>query len=221
MTYLISQIRFPSLIGLLAPLVFTVFSAGTAAANGPEAGSWFIQNGAVIIDYERKSSVTLNGAPAPALEAAPADDMTLGNALGYYLTPNISAMLVLGVAAETNVNSHGTRLGRMNYGAPSFVVDYHFTQFGALQPFVGVGVSWIHIFETEDDLITDLEVDDTVGFILRAGAEVMLSEKFGMFVTVNKIFASTEARGSVGASPIHADIDLDPWIFQFGITNRF
>ena len=209
---------------IAASTMAITFLSATHAAwadNRPEAGSWFTQNGAVIINYERKSSVTLDGSPAPSLEAAPADDLTLGNALGYYLTPNISMMLVLGVAAETSVNSHGTRLGKMNYGAPSIVLDYHFTRFGAFQPFVGVGASWIHIFESKDDLITNLEIDDTFGFILRAGAEVMISDKFGAFFAVNKVFASTEAYGLVGGDPIHADIDLDPWIFQVGFVNRF
>lgn len=141
----------------------------------PRAGTWFTQNGAVIIDYRGKSDVTLDGAPAPGAAAIPNNDLTLGNGYGYYLTDDISVQLVLGRGPTTNVtDGAGTKLGEMWYGAPSLVLDYNFTQFGALQPFVGAGVSYIVVFDEEDGFIQNLEIDSTFGFILRAGAQVML-----------------------------------------------
>jgi outer membrane protein len=195
------------------------------------AGTWFTQNGAVIIDYRGKSDVTLDGAPAPGAAAIPNNDLTLGNGYGYYLTDDISVQLVLGRGPTTNVtDGAGTKLGEMWYGAPSLVLDYNFTQFGALQPFVGAGVSYIWVIDEEDAFIQNLKIDSAFGLILRAGAQVMLDERFGVFSAANKIFADTDARGVVdGAAfgrpgellPIEAELDLDPWIYQAGFTYRY
>lgn len=205
-----------------------VATAATANSNvTPRAGTWFTQNGAVVIDYRGKSEVTLDGAPGPGVAAIPNNDLTMGNGYGYYLTDDISVQLVLGRGPTTNVtDGAGTKLGEMWYGAPSLVADYNFTQFGALQPFIGAGVSYIWVIDEEDGFIKDLDIDSTFGFILRAGAQVMLDERFGVFFAANKIFADTDARGVIEVAPdveiaVAAELDLDPWIYQAGFTYRY
>ena len=188
----------------------------------PRAGQWFTQIGAVIINYDSRSEVRVAGAPAPGVKAIVQDDATLGAALGYYMTPNISAMLVLGRGPETEIrDASGTRLGKMWYGAPSLVFDYHFTNMGAFQPFIGVGGSYIWVLDETDGAISNLKIDSSLGLVLRAGTEIMLDRNIGVFFAANKIIVDTEAHGFVGGTPIEAKIDLDPWIYQGGLTYRF
>jgi outer membrane protein W len=40
-------------------------------------------------------------------------------------------------------------------------------------------------------------------------------------MATNKIFADTDASGLLGGSKVTAKLDLDPWIYQFGVTYRF
>lgn len=187
----------------------------------PRAKSWFTQNGPIVINFRRKSDVSVDGTPVP-VNAEPDDDLTVSNAIGYNFTSNISAQLVLGITADTSVDTQDdVRLGRVEYGAPSILLDYRFTQFGAFQPFVGVGGMYLFFFDEKDAVLTNLKVDDSVGFILRAGAEVMLDSRFGFYAAANKVFIDTEATARLGAGRVKADLDLDPWIFQFGTTYRF
>lgn len=214
---------------LAGPIALTVVSFATGlpvhAAEtdlAPRAGSWFTQNGPIIINFRKKSEVSVNGAVAAGVEANPKDDLTISNSIGYNFTPNISAQLVLGITPETVVtNQDDARLGKMTYGAPSILFDYKLTHFGALQPFAGVGAMYIFVSDEEDGALTNLKVDDAFGLILRAGAEVMMDSRFGFYFAANKIFIDTEASGNLGANRVDAKLDLDPWIFQSGMTYRF
>lgn len=214
-----------NLWGALAFIGVAALAAASARADeqnlAPRAGSWFTQNGPIIVNFAKESRVSVNGAPV-AVEANPDNNVTMSNSIGYNFTPNISAQLVLGVTPETDVNTQtGTRLGSIVYGAPSILVDYKWTHLGAMQPFVGVGGMYIFVWEENDGALQDLKVDDTFGLILRAGTEYMINEKIGLYASANKIFADTEASGTLGGARVNAKLDLDPWIYQFGATYRF
>lgn len=187
----------------------------------PKAGSWFTQNGPIIINFRRKSDVLVDGVPA-AVEANPGNNVTMSNSIGYNFMPNLSTQLVLGVTPETDVTTQtGTKLGSITYGAPSILIDYRWTQFGALQPFVGVGGMFIFVSDEKDGALRNLKVDNTFGLILRAGSELMITKEIGIYMSANKIFAETEASGLLGTSRVDAKIDLRPWIYQFGVSYRF
>lgn len=216
------------LVIIAATSVIGVVLAGGGVAKAdepslvPAAGSWFTQNGPITINFRGKSDVSVNGELAPTVKATPKDDLTLSNSIGYNFTENFSAQLVLGITADTAVNNQdGDRLGRIEYGAPSVVFDYRLTRFGALQPFAGVGAMYLFFFDEKDAALQNLKVDDSFGLILRAGAEVMLDSRFGFYAAANKVFIDTEANASLGTAKVHADLELDPWIFQFGTTYRF
>lgn len=210
---------------LLTLFAAVVSSALPANADdyglAPRAGSWFTQNGPIIVNFAKKSRVLVNGAPA-AVEANPDSSVTMSNSIGYNFTRNISAQLVLGVTPETDVKTQtGTRLGAIVYGAPSILVDYKWTSYGAIQPFVGLGGMYIFVSDEKDGALQNLKVANTFGLILRVGTEYMINERIGLYTSVNKIFADTEARGTLGGATVDAKLDLDPWIYQFGITYRF
>lgn len=191
-------------------------------ALAPIAGSWFTQNGPIWIRFREASTVRVDGARAAGVKAIPQDDVTMSNSIGYNFTPNISAQLVLGALTSTQVeNGDGVKLGKTSFGAPSIVVDYRFTELGAIQPFLGVGAMYLFFYDEKDAALSNLKVKDSVGAILRAGAEVMFNQNIGVYFAANKVFIESSAHADLGASRVDAKIKFDPWILQTGVTYRF
>ena len=93
-----------------------------------------------------------------------------------------------------------------------------------LKPFLGGGISYTKIFDTEDASVQNLEADDAFGPVLRVGFDYMVDDRNGFFLSANKIFTSTTVNGTaavLGGAPVSADIDLDPLIIHAGWTHRF
>lgn len=212
-----------AIFGMLGVLALPTAGARAQDVNlVPKAGSWFSQNGPIYISFKKESEVAVNGAVVPGLEANPSNNVTVSNSIGYNFTSNLSAQLVLGFTPRTAVKTQdGLFLGKVTYGAPSLLVDYRLTNMGAFQPFIGVGAMYLFFTDEADGALTNLKVKDSFGLILRAGAEVMLTEKYGVYFAANRIFIDTDASGNLGTARVNADLDLDPWIFQTGVTYRF
>ena len=108
------------------------------------------------------------------------------------------------------------------------VANFTYRGFGRFQPLVGAGVTYTHVFDASGDAIRDLEVDDAMGGMVRAGFTYMVDDHQGLFVTVQKLFVDTTITGTVdpsipglGGAPVSAEIDLDPVIVFAGYTYRF
>lgn len=211
-----------AIFGILGTLALVGEARGEEASFMPQAGSWFSQNGPIYISFKKESKVAVNGAVVPGLEANPSNNVTVSNSIGYNFTSNLSAQLVLGFTPRTAVKTQdGLYLGKVTYGAPSFLVDYRLTNMGAFQPFIGIGAMYLFFTNEADGALTNLKVKDTFGLILRAGAQLMLTDKYGVHFAANKIFIDADASGNLGTARVNADLDLDPWILQTGVTYRF
>ena len=81
------------------------------------------------------------------------NNVTLGFGVGYFLTPNVSLLALLGVPPATTLtgrgNLSGLTLGKVTYGPSMLTANYHFRQFGAFQPFLGAGLTYTIVFGTE------------------------------------------------------------------------
>jgi outer membrane protein len=213
---------FGAMLGVCAALTLAPDARAEDASFVPRAGSWFTQNGPIYINFKKESEVSVGGSVAPGAEATPRNGVTVSNSIGYNFTSNISGQLVLGFMPRTAVNNQdGVYLGKVTYGAPSVLLDYRLASFGAFQPFIGIGGMYLFFTDEADGALTNLKVKDSVGLILRAGAEVMLNDKYGLYLAANRIFIDADARGYLGTARVDADLDLDPWIFQTGLTYRF
>jgi outer membrane protein len=189
---------------------------------------------------------------------------TLGLEAGYYVTPNISIDVSGGVPMWATNKSKGTPSCPFALGCagtpptdafplppsgtllgkfmPAFVpitAVYHFTQFGAFQPYLGAGVAPFFSFRQKNEFETDVTVDTTIGVVLQAGADYMIDQHWGWTFDVKKAFADGKATstgdniaalgptyvGLVGASavPITATqkTTFEPWTLGTGLIYRF
>lgn len=67
------------------------------------------------------------------------------------------------------------------------------------------------IFSTKDGAFQEVEIDNDLSPALEAGADFMLTERFGIFVDAKKAFLRTEARGTFGGNPVVGKVRLNPW----------
>ncbi|QBR72034.1 hypothetical protein CU048_13010 [Beijerinckiaceae bacterium] len=160
-------------------------------------------------------------------------DYTLGLEAGYFVTPNIAIALSAGVPPVAHLKATGLTvagavgtdlLGSVRYGPAMLLLQYHFTNFGALQPYLGVGAAYVLNFgNISDGILRDFTVDQNFGLVLQGGADYMLTDNWGVFVDLKKVFYATTAQGFLLNTnvPIRTHVQLDPWVAGAGITFKY
>jgi outer membrane protein len=208
--------------------------AGQAQAAEPasQSSGLYVNLGVAGLLFDTDASINAAGRPLPGSNLHASNNTTLGFGIGYFVTPDVSLLALLGVPPQTTLTGRGTlsgfTLGKVTYGPAMLTANYHFRQFGAFQPFLGAGISYTVVFGTQDDAIVNLRVKNSIGAVIRAGFDVMFSDRWGAFFSVSKIFVTTKASGNVnpaiptlGGAPVSAHVSFDPLVLFSGIIYRF
>jgi outer membrane protein len=158
---------------------------------------------------------------------------------GYFFTPNWSLEVSGGVplwvtvkitGASATPPPSGAVLGKLSPGAVPITGVYHFTQLGALQPYVGAGIVPSFEFAFENGTNTGGFFKPTVGFVAQAGSDYMFNRNWGVFLDVKKLFIWSTGTSTgfdfgppIGTIPAAATIKttFQPWLFSTGVTYRF
>ncbi|MGG7516812.1 OmpW/AlkL family protein [Allorhizobium undicola] len=144
----------------------------------------------------------------------------------YFFTKNIAAELILGTTSA-NVNGSGSiaglgKLGKVWILPPTVTLQYHFTDFGAFQPYVGAGVNYTMFYDQKaTGSATKLDVNNTFGAALQVGFDYMLNEHWGLNVDVKKYYLRPDFEATVGGTKVKGTAKLDPWLVGAGVTYRF
>jgi outer membrane protein len=159
---------------------------------------------------------------------------TLGLEAGYFITPNIAIALSAGVPPVAHIKAMslsatsllGTNLlGSVRYGPAMLLAQYHFTNFGAFQPYFGAGAAYVLNFgNISDGILTNFGVDQNFAFVVQGGADYMLTQNWGVYVDVKKlIYYNPPFQGDLLGLPIHIRTlgSLDPWALGAGITFKY
>lgn len=219
-------------------LVFTIVAAaGSAqAADVPAvkdptqptgvASPWFLRLGAAGVLFDSSASLRLAGAPVAGASAKAADNVTAMFEFGYYLDKNVSVQFTGGYPPTTSLTGKGTiaplgTLGKATYGPAAISASYHFTDFGAFQPYVGAGALYAIVFSTKDGAVAGLKVDGAPGALVQTGFDYAVDRNWSVFVDAKKLFLSVDARGTALGAPVTARIHLDPVIVSTGIAYRW
>lgn len=159
---------------------------------------------------------------------------TLGLEAGYFITPNIAIALSAGIPPLIHIKATvfnfsealGTdRLGSARFGPISGLLQYHFTNFGAFQPYFGAGAAYVVMFaNTSDGILSNFSIDPTFCFVLQGGFDYMLTQNWGVFVDAKKaIYLNPNFQGELLNTNIHIKTlgKIDPWIASAGITFKY
>ena len=139
---------------------------------------------------------------------------------------SFSTSLTVGLPPRAEIEGAGSlqgvgRLANIDYGPAALTLQYHPMRGGRIDPYVGAGVAYMLVTNTQDGLMLDCEVENDFGTALQAGVNIGVTEKFGVYVDVKKAFLTTQATGTVFGQETVADVVLDPFVISAGASFSF
>ena len=114
---------------------------------------------------------------------------------GYFFTPNWSLEVSTEVPLWLNIKItgfsatppfSGTVLGKLLPGVVPITAVYHFTQLGAIQPYLGGGIVPSFELAVQDGFNTGGSFAPTVGLAAQAGSDYMFNRNWGVFLVSHR-----------------------------------
>ena len=191
--------------------------------------SFFLHIGPLGVFPAESAKISVGGGLVPGASISIDPQLTVGVEIGYYLTKNWSISYAGGFPPKIAIDGTGPAaalgtLGSAIYGPSALMGQYHFTDWGMIQPYIGAGPVYMLMIDNNDNSIANLKIDNAFGAAVQVGADVMFNQNWGVFVDVKKAYLRTKAHGNVGAAAgpaMSADVTLDPLIVSAGLTYKF
>lgn len=199
--------------------------AAPAAAQSADP-KWFVRGGVTQLTLADEIDLSVGGVPVDNPGISTKSHYTPTIQMGRVIGENFAIALTAGLPPHIKIMGSkalapfGT-LAETTYGPATLTAQYRPLRQGTFQPYVGAGAAYMIVFSTKDGAFQDVEIDNDLSPALEAGADFMLTERFGIFVDAKKAFLRTQARGTFGGNPVVGNVRLDPWALSAGGTFRF
>ncbi len=197
---------------IVPSLVAAALVALALPAAAEEQGDWLIRARAIDVSPDASSSISgldVGNQWAPELD------------ISWFINRNVSLELILATTRH-EVTLNGQGLGRVSVLPPTLLVQYHFTDLGAFQPYVGAGlnVSWFYNAGLKLPDGTSLGVGNTsVGAALQGGIDWYIDKHWLINADVKYIWMDTDVTLPGGATL--TKLDINPWVYGVGVGYRF
>lgn len=206
-----------TILTLLATTLFSMSAQARDLGEGWLAKERFqIRARALGVVPDEKSDVNIGG------DAHVGDAITPEVDLTYFITDHIGVEAIAGTAQHKLTYTGDVDIGDVWILPPTVTLQYHFTPDNAFSPYLGAGINYSMFYGEEEGAgFDDLDVDGGVGFALQVGFDYWINDNWGVNLDVKKIFLDVDADVNLGTTPVHADVDLDPWLIGAGVSYRF
>lgn len=198
--------------------------------KGFQAGDIMVRARAVGVLPQTDQSITSS---TPGLTAALNHKIDITNSLipeldlSYFVTRNLAFELIAGTTNHA-VKDNGTALGNLNLGnvwllPPTLTAQWHFLPDSKFNPYVGAGLNYTMFYGVDNSRITSgTSYRPNFGAAFQFGADYNVTGNWFVNVDVKKILLSTDVKFvALGAVPVRAKVDIDPWLVGLGIGYRF
>jgi outer membrane protein len=191
-----------------------------------EASSWFARIAGLGAFYHSSAEIATNGQLLPGASANVTDNSTLTVDVGYDITHDVSALLMVGVPPRPLINGRGTvatlgQLGQVRYGPVILTGRYSVRNWGAFRPYAGTGVAYAIILKNHDAAVSRLDVHNHFGFVLQTGAEWSVGGNWELFADFKQLWLAVNAKGLLtGGVPVKAHVTLNPSLVSLGMKVR-
>src|SRR5215207_8205601 len=120
-----------------------------------QSHDWFVHVGPAMLTLADKAEIDLAGAPLPGSGVDTDPQYTGAVEIGYFVVPTIAISVALGVPPVAKFDGTGSidavgRLGSARYGPAGLTAQWHPLRNGRFDPYLGVGVAYMHFFSTKD-----------------------------------------------------------------------
>jgi len=144
--------------------------------------------------------------------------------LSYFLTRNIALELVCCFGREwVQTAGSASALGKVGdtwFFPPQLLLQYHFTGYGPLKPYVGIGAGYVWFFdESASRTFQSLKLNGAPDIAFQAGFDYHLQGNWFLNVDFKYLALSTD--WSVLSGHVTGHIDIDPIIAGAGLGYRF
>lgn len=209
-----------------AAVAALAIAATATAAHAEDSSQWFAHVGAALVHPDASDTLTLGGQLVPGSNVHIEQRWTVEGEVGRYLTRNIAISVAGGYPPTFIVQGAGSvsafgQLGKMTGGPAAVMVQYHFLRDQKIQPYVGAGPAVLVVFSTRDGTVQNLRAATVAGPAVQAGADIMLNDRWGLFVDVKKAWITTTAKGSAEGFPVRAEVKVNPIVPSFGVAYHF
>jgi outer membrane protein len=208
---------------LLAAALATALTVTAPFAAAAQAGKWTARVRATYLSMADKSDAFTALGTNFAADAVSINSKFIPEFdFSYSITPNFSAELVLTIPQSQEVTLAGVgKLGKFKHLPPTLVGQYHFNPGGAVQPYVGAGVNFTLIYDTNlkvANVPLSLE-NSSFGIAGQIGCDFDLGG--GMYLNVDAKKAVLRSDVSVSGGARLTTAKLDPWLYSVGLGWRF
>ncbi len=217
-------------LALLVGLPFAAVAQDTK--NEDSFKHWQVRlRGVAVVPDESASIGAIGGDVDISTAFIPELDFT------YFFTPNWSAELILGTAkhdvktVKSDLSPIGGGTADVDLGSvwllpPTLTAQYHFNVDKPFRPYLGAGVNYTIFYGADEgSVVKDVSYSNALGFAFQAGFDYMINDKFFVNADVKKIFLNTDvtvdASNLAAGLSIPADVDINPWLFGFGVGMKF
>jgi outer membrane protein len=218
----------------LDPLTIQLGATAYFSKRGPEQASdlapdnrlWMVRAGLSSLRLADRAQMLVGGTPLSGESLSTYEHKTVSVQIGRFVAPNIALNATLGLPPKIDVFGGGSigalpKLGEVTYGPTAFTAQYHFARGGRIRPYVGAGVSYMIVFGTKDGSFGDLKVKNDLGPAFEVGTDLMVTQRWGLFVDVKKAMLRPKTSGTFMGAPVQVKTRLDPWVFTGGVGFRF
>lgn len=188
---------------------------------------WMIRVRAVGILPVSSAHVRAAGALIPGAGLKVSNSIVPEIDISYFFTPNwaVEAICCLSphrIRATGAIAALG-RVGSTLVFPPTVMLQYHFTNFGALKPYVGLGVNYTHYFNNSaGPAFANLRIKDSFGFAAQIGFDYMFDKHWGFNFDIKRVLMQPSASVTLlPAVPVTSKVKIDPWIVGAGVTYKF
>jgi len=214
-------------------------ASGSMLAQAYQAGDLILRLGAATVaPNDDSDNITLPTDPVTVLRGVEVDDDTqLGIIPAIMVTDHWGFELLAATPFEHDISVKGTPLdaGSTKHLPPTLSLQwYPRGNASGWQPYIGVGLNYTYFFDEDVDsdlkgalgaLLgaqkVDLELQDSFGLSGQVGVDVPLNEHWAINAGVWYIDIDTEASIKTDVGNVKFDVDIDPWVYNFGIAYKF